>query len=170
MLSRSDFSHINLFRLFRNAILFSAMAMLVSACGNKPLFEQNTEIKTRQWDLNEPVVFKVNVDDTLSRFNVYINLRNTGQYRYSNLYLFLTTQYPDKRIEKDTLDITLAEDDGRWKGNGLGDLFFNQFLFASNVSFISKGEYTFTVQQGMRTNPLPGIADVGLRIEKAEKK
>lgn len=147
-----------------------AIILLICSCTGNTFFEQNEEIKTREWDLNNPVVLKVNIEDTVSAYDLYVNLRNSNQYRYSNLYIFMTTTYPDHRIEKDTLDLTLAADDGRWKGSGLGDLYFNQFLFADKVKFVAKGEYTFQLVHGMRINPLPGIADVGLRIEKSPSK
>ncbi len=56
---------------------------------------------------------------------------------------------------------------GKWLGEGLGDIWDNRVLFKKNVSFPQKGEYRFEFTQAMRLNPLPGVMDVGIRIEKS---
>lgn len=155
--------------IVRSTTAFMAVCFLVSCMGNT-LFERNEEIKNHQWDLNSPALFEVTVNDTTKQYNIYVNIRNTDKYQYSNMYLFLTSQYPDGRYEKDTLEVILADDMGYWKGSGLGDLFYNQFLFAKDIRFPLSGTYKFTLQHGMRTNPLPGIADIGIRIEQQVKK
>jgi gliding motility-associated lipoprotein GldH len=60
----------------------------------------------------------------------------------------------------------LAEADGKWWGSGLGDIFSNQIKVMENVKFPRKGVYSFSVEQNMRDNPLLGIEDIGVRVEK----
>ncbi len=98
---------------------------------------------------------------------MYINIRNADTYKFSNLYIFMTTTLLHGEIEKDTLQLILANDNGRWLGNGLGDIFESRILFKEKFKFIQPGIYQFKLEQAMRLNPLPGILDVGIRIEKA---
>ena len=67
------------------------------------------------------------------------------------------------------MELTLASPDGNWLGDGLGDIYDNRILFHRNVRFPQRGEYRFEIYQAMRLNPLPGIMDAGIRIEKAGK-
>ena len=60
----------------------------------------------------------------------------------------------------------MSAPDGRWLGDGLGDIFDNRILFKEGVKFPQAGEYRFELFQAMRINPLPGIMDAGIRIEK----
>lgn len=141
---------------------------LLSACDNNRVFEENAEINEHMWDTSQVVAFEVPIADTVSPHNFYVNVRNADAYPYSNLYLFIKTKFPDGRVSNDTLEVILADEKGRWLGDGLGDIYDNQVLFKRNVRFPVEGTYRFEYRQGMRDNPLPMIMDVGMRIEKAE--
>ncbi|MBK8414603.1 MAG: gliding motility lipoprotein GldH [Bacteroidetes bacterium] len=67
------------------------------------------------------------------------------------------------------MECILASPEGRWLGEGLGDIWDNRILFKENVQFTQPGEYRFELNQAMRINPLPGIMDAGIRIEKVDK-
>jgi gliding motility-associated lipoprotein GldH len=74
--------------------------------------------------------------------------------------------FPDGHIARDTIELTLADYDGRWLGSGMGSVKFSRFLLQKDVRFKQKGNYLFTLEQAMRVNELNGIRDIGLRIEK----
>jgi gliding motility-associated lipoprotein GldH len=137
------------------------------SCDSKRLYEENQVIPNQVWNNNNKMVFGVNVTDTINPCNVYINVRNASDYPYSNLYLFLETRYPNGNYSKDTLECLLADETGKWLGDGSGDIWDNQILFKKNVTFKKAGKYYFSLEQAMRTPNLPQILDVGLRIEKA---
>ena len=99
---------------------------------------------------------------------MYLNVRNTSQYAYQNLFVFLQTTSPAGLSLKDTLECYLADDRGKWLGDGWGDIYDNRFLYKRNVRFPVSGIYTFKLVQGMRANELKYITDVGIRIEKVE--
>jgi gliding motility-associated lipoprotein GldH len=147
--------------------LFSILIFFTS-CDRNRVFEEYKTIPENLWYINNKVTFDVNISDTVSVDNLYINIRNSGSYSYSNLFVFLTTYLPDNTASKDTLECTLADASGKWLGNGLGDIWDNKILFKRNFRFPHTGKYRFEMVQGMRINPLPLIADVGLRIEKVK--
>jgi len=132
------------------------------------VYEKNEKINNNNWDQNVPLVFLVNITDTVLPHNVYINVRNAGFFGFSNLFLFINTRFPQGQLERDTLECTLASPDGKWVGEGLGDIWDNRILFKKDVRFPQPGEYRFELIQAMRINPLPGIMDAGIRIEKAK--
>jgi gliding motility-associated lipoprotein GldH len=146
-------------------ILFT---LIFYSCDQDRIFEKNVEIPEFKWNKNEPIVFSIDISDTNTIHNVHINVRNSGNYSYSNLFLFITTFSPTGHWIKDTLEIPLADKRGKWLGSGIGDIYFNRKIFKNNVRFPVYGIYTFEIRQGMRTDYLSGIRDVGLRIEKAK--
>lgn len=148
------------------ALLISTL--LITACDKMRVYDENQKLQDRSWNAGTPLVYNVAITDTVSRYNMYINIRNADTYKFSNLYIFMTTTLPHNEIEKDTLQLILANDEGRWLGNGLGDVFESRILFKENLKFINSGNYQFKLEQAMRINPLPGILDVGIRIEKAK--
>lgn len=150
-------------------VLAIAALVFLAACDKNRLFEENKSIEGG-WKWAEPVEFAVAIPDTVTPYNVYINIRNTSAYRFANLYLYLTTTFPNGKQSKDTLNCLLADERGKWLGKGAGDLLDNQILIKHNVYFNSKGTYKFKLEQIMRVDPLTEITDVGMRFEKAEAK
>lgn len=146
---------------------FFMMMVLLSSCDRSRIFEENIRIKDNSWSSGNVITLRADIPDTVSGYDVYINLRNASHYPFSNIFLFLNTVFPDGKIDRDTLEIMLAGPDGKWLGSGLGDIWDNRVLFKRNVSFPQKGEYRFEIVHAMRLDPLPGIMDAGMRIEKA---
>jgi gliding motility-associated lipoprotein GldH len=147
-------------------ILFFSPLVFIFSCDSKRIFEENKSLKENSWDYNVPVVFTVTVNDTSAFHNMYLNVRNGGFYRFSNLFLFVNTRLPKGELLRDTVELTLASPEGKWLGGGLGDIYDNRLLFRKHFRFPQAGEYRFELIQAMRVNPLPGIMDAGIRIEK----
>ena len=104
--------------------------------------------------------------DTVSLCSCYINVRNTTDYPFSNLYLFIKTIYPDGKVAMDTIQLQLADKSGKWLGKGIGKLRDNQVLLMKDIRFPYTGKYVFEISQAMRVNKLKGIKDIGMRISK----
>lgn len=153
-------------QFFFYLMIFLLVTSLTS-CDRKKVFESYYELNPNGWNKDSVVVFNVQLTDTTKNHNLYVNIRNKGTYPYSNLYLFLSVGAPDGSLLTDTVEFTLAEPSGKWKGSGIGGLHDNQILYKSSVYFPRKGKYKFMIKQGMRDNVLPGIRDIGIRIEKA---
>ena len=149
-------------------IIFLVLSLITGliACDQKKVFEAYHKIDEKGWNKDSVVVFNVQLTDTTKNHNLYVNIRNKGTYPYSNLWLFLTVNSPDGKMRTDTVEFTLAEPSGKWKGSGIGDLHDNQILYKNSVYFPRKGDYKFMIKQGMRDNVLQGIRDVGFRVEK----
>ncbi len=151
----------------QNIILLIAGCMLIFwACQDAIIFEDQKAIPGLSWHYEDELVFMATIDDTLSLHKMYLNIRNSTDYKYSNLFLFLDIEFPDGRVLRDTLECMLADRRGQWTGSGFGQLRFNRFLFRDDVWFPLKGTYTFRLYQGMRDDELYGISDAGIRIEK----
>ena len=151
-------------------ILLGLVPLLIQSCDSSVVFEENKKLDNNDWDKNKPLVFLTNITDTIYPHNVYINIRNAGLYPFSNIFMFINTYLPKGQLFRDTIEIMLQSPDGKWLGDGLGDIWDNRILFKSNVRFPQAGEYRFELYQAMRVNPLPGIMDAGIRIEKAKLK
>lgn len=154
----------------RRHLLLSAIiaAVFFQSCDSSRVFEENEEIPKSLWSAKQSLVFQTNIDDTVSAHNVYLNIRNAGVYPFSNIFLFINTTLPGGQLDRDTVEIMLATPDGKWLGKGLGDIWDNQVLFKQQVRFPRAGEYRFEIIQAMRLDPLPGIMDAGIRIERAQ--
>ena len=150
----------------RFPLVFSVCSLLILlSCDPDRVYEKNIKIPEGIWDKDNKVSFEVFIDDTVSAHNLYVNVRNTSLYPFSNLYLFIETTAPSGHTIRETFEIILSDDRGKWLGNGLGDIWDLQQIYKDNVRFAQRGKYTIEYQQSMRMDRLPFVLDVGLRIE-----
>lgn len=154
-------------KLFFMATFFVAIIFL-SSCDRNVFFEKNVDLPENRWGEKNAIKFTVDISDTINSHNLYINLRNASGYQFSNIFLFFTTTAPSGKMERDTIELTLADANGKWLGDGSGDIWDNRQLFKKNFKFPEAGTYTFQLEQAMRIDPLPQIMDAGIRIEKVE--
>ena len=148
------------------SIIFLGFSFL--ACDNQRYFEENVVIKDNSWHFNDGKVFEVDINDSLKAHNFYINVRNTTDYEFANLYFFIRTEFPNGFVAQDTIECQLADYQGKWLGKGSGKLRYNSFILRKNIRFKQVGIYKFNLRHGMRSDTLKGIADIGIRIEIAK--
>ena len=152
-------------RRFLFLLLLSQLYFFTS-CDSNRYYEENVTIGKATWNTENRVKFNVSINEIQSSYTLYINVRNTGEYPFSNLFLFLKTTFPDGRVAKDTIECPIADNKGKWLGSGITDIKFNRLLFHTGVRFPQKGNYGFELEQAMRTSDLKGISEIGIRIEK----
>jgi gliding motility-associated lipoprotein GldH len=115
------------------------------------------------------------IKDTIRFHNLYINLRNTKDYPYSNLFLIAQMSFPDNTIVVDTLEYEMTDPTGKFLGSGFSDLKENKLFYKEKVRFRQQGMYHFEVRQAMRErnkvvgiSQLKGVSDVGISVELIE--
>jgi gliding motility-associated lipoprotein GldH len=152
----------------RSIIYLISVLAFLSACSSDAIFDNSKEISEGNWKSSDIVKFSVPITDTLQPCNFYINVRNSTDYPYSNLYLFIKTFYPNGKISVDTVECYLADAEGKWLGNRSGGRVDNRIMFRKAFRFRMLGTYSFEFEQAMRTDELRGIENFGIRIEKFE--
>lgn len=151
----------------KKIIFISLIAIVLSSCGNKNvIFDETVVIPNAVWDNTELPYFDVMVEDTLSAYNFFVNIRHLENYKYSNFYMFLHTTFPNGNQTHDTIELVLSYPDGRWVGKGSGSMRDNKIMLNNNLYFPLKGNYHFEIEQAMREPSLKGITDVGISFEK----
>ena len=153
-------------RVISFIIVFIIIAGVFASCNSTSIFNKNVELPSLGWYKNNAVSFNINISDSLTNYNFALNIRNTTNYRYSNLYVFLITEFPNGNISRDTIECILADKEGKWLGKGWGDVKENQISLKSGLRFPLTGNYRFLIQQAMRVDTLKGIHDVGLSLAK----
>jgi len=167
MISFRQLSFSKITRVKTTVLVFALMlSLLLTSCGKKYLYDDVHTLPADGWNKNQKERFIFNVPDTTCTFLFYLDLRNEIDYRYSNLYVFMETQFPNGNITRDTLECILAEPSGKWTGRGYGRLKENMILLNPTIKFPLKGSYTIDIEQAMRDEILEGITDVGIRIER----
>ncbi len=130
------------------SLMFAAMAFLFTACGQKDFYLKNVPVENGVWPAEQFYRFEVPVRDTISSYNIYLQVRNDGRYEYSNLWLFIRTNSPTGAILRDTIECRLSDVQGRWEGRGSGGRFSLEVPLRYRVKFPNPGTYIFEINQG----------------------
>ena len=132
------------------------------------MYHHYESITSSSWNEQDAYRFEVDVSDTLSAYDVFIEIRNNTIYPYENLWLFVAFETPGGARRKDTLDCRLADPYGNWLGKGFSHYTLT-VPYEESITFPYSGTYSYTLQQGMREEKLKGITDVGIRISPSKK-
>ena len=146
------------------------MAVSIISCDEKRVFDEYKSVGNA-WNKDSIVSFDLPRLDAAKRYNLYVNVRDNNDFPYSNLFLIVSLEQPNKKIKVDTLQYQMANPDGTLLGDGFSDVKENK-LFYKKESFTQKGDYKIHIQQAVRQTgkivgdkELKGITEVGFRIE-----
>ncbi|MGB0980807.1 MAG: gliding motility lipoprotein GldH [Winogradskyella sp.] len=154
--------------------VIAACFFLFTNCDSKAVFD-TYKTTPNQWHRDSVASFTFSAPDTISNYNLYINLRSTNAYKFSNLFLLVELNYPNGKTVKDTLEYKMAAPNGELLGTGFSDIKENKLWykgFNTPFRFQETGDYSINISHAMRNNGdvnglinLEGITEVGFRIE-----
>ena len=146
------------------------ISLFALACTTNDVYFQYRSVNSKGWNKDSLYTFDIPINDTTATYNVFVNVRNRGEYPYQNLWLFLSKTNPDRILTKDSIECYLADQRGKWLGYGIGSIMEMPVIYKQNIRFKTIGTYHYKIVQGMRDSILIGINDIGMRVEKIKKK
>ena len=156
-------------------LILVCLLVVFTSCDSNQVFDQYQSV-SKQWNKGEIIEFSFQAPDSINPYNLYVNLRNNNDYKYSNLFLIVEMNFPNGKVETDTLEYEMAKPDGTFLGLGFSDVKENKLWYKGYDKpfvFTENGQYKVNIQQAMRENGktngienLQGILDIGFRIEK----
>lgn len=142
----------------------------LSACRPSPQFQQHYNLPKAQWSSGFRPTFQFRIADTAAAYQLFLLIRHTDAYPFSNIWLTMESRGPlDNAFKKLRVEVPLAAASGQWLGRGMGEIWEQRVPINSLQSpafFPHAGLYTIRLTQDMRRDPLPEVLTVGLRIEK----
>ena len=142
-------------------------------CAEPVVFQADVPVPEGAWDREFRPAFEFEITDTINKHDVFIDVRHTGEYPFSDLFLFVDLEGPGGRALRDTVECLLADPTGRWYGKGLGFIFADRYqahvLYKLNNRFPASGRYSIKLEQAMRTEVLEGVLDVGVSVERSKR-
>lgn len=146
-------------------LVFILLFVGFTSCGKNTVLKKYIDIPDGVWASDYMPEFVFNIDDSTQVYELDLMVRNASLYPYSNLWIFIHQTAPDGSVLVDTLECVLADNEGKWLGDGMGDLWDNEIPWRLNYSFPNCGEYSYRIEHGMRVEYLPGIMDIGLQVK-----
>lgn len=159
--------------LQKNKVVFLGLALSVTlfSCDKQRVFDEYQEIDG-SWHKKQKVAFTFEQQDTVTKYNMFVNIRNNNEYPFNNLFLIVSMLQPDGVTKVDTLEYQMTNPDGSLMGDGFSDVKESKLWYKENTNFPKKGKYVVSIEQAVRETgkvggmeQLPGISEIGFRIE-----
>lgn len=144
-------------------LIIPLLLAVAAACQPSAVFEKYQEIPQEIWNRYYPLEFTANIPDS-AQYNIYICLRHTTDYEMANLWCFVSTRSKHSAF-RDTVNLKIAEPDGRWLGKG-GTVKTLEQPLPHNPVYLPAGDMVIRLEQGMRFENMNGVKNLGIRIEK----
>lgn len=152
-------------------LLLLIFCIALIGCDKERIFDEYKAVPN-EWHRDSTINFNISQIDSVKNYNLFINVRNNSDFRFSNLFLIAEIQFPQGKVISDTLEYQMAEPDGTWLGTGFGDIKENKLWYKEGVQFSEPGTYEVRIKHAMREigetegiTDLEGITDIGFRIE-----
>lgn len=151
----------------KKAILLSLLILpfLFTACGPNYIFDQEFKISEEGWTYADTLNFAVEITDTTSIYNLYLDINHSTEYARQNIYMMIHTQFPSGQRIKERLSVDLANRAGQWYGKCDSESCDLRLNIQEGAFFNALGPHKITIEQYMRIDPLLGVNSIALRIE-----
>ena len=153
--------------MIKRFFIIAFVCLFCLSCDYQPVYDQYQEIENTIWQKDKEYYFTFDIEDNSVPYNLTLEIRNNNMYPFQNLWLFLQEETPIGPLVRDTVECMLADDYGKWYGKGIS-LFQLSYPLKTAYYFPHSGQYTYSFRQGMRQDELPGIQEIGFRVELAD--
>ena len=154
-------------------IVFLFLSFYLLSCNDRIVYDNYKSIEDNSWHKDSMATFLFNQKDLNTKHNIYIKIRNNQDYPYNNLFLIVTMENPTVKNLIDTLEYSMANENGELLGAGFSSVKESILIYKENFQFKHKGDYKIHVKHALRDlgkiegkTKLDGVLDVGLQIEK----
>lgn len=153
--------------MLRKVFIYITATLFLVACDKINVYEKSVAIGNHAWESGFKPSFTFHVQDTAASYNIFLVIRHSDAYNYSNIWLNVFTKAPGDTPKKQQMPVQLANNKKGWLGTGMDDIYEHRILITREPVQLNKaGDYTFILQQIMREDPLQHVLNVGVRVER----
>ncbi len=154
----------SLFLLLATVMLSS----LFQSCGiGKNDYSEFQRLPDSGWLYEDSLSFVPCIEDSVSIGRLIVAVHHNNDYAYSNLWLEVTHLDQSGDIVRDTINMRLCDNYGRWQGHGFGA----EYQFADTVPGMVRivNDSSIIVRHVMRVDNLADIEQIGVTFVSSER-
>ncbi len=140
----------------------------LTACGPNYVYESHLEVPDTGWTYQDSLVAQFTIEDSLTIYNLHLQLEHNEEFPFQNFYVQMHTQFPDGQRLSEMVSLELADKGGMWLGECGSGACTLDIPIQQGAYFNQIGEYQLTIEQYSRRDPLPGILSVHFALEETE--
>ena len=144
-------------------LLLAFAVLIIGSCGQKKIYSHYEHLDNSGWDKSDTLHFGIPpvVEDGFYRGEM--GMRIGLDFPYENLVVDVTeTIYPSRIQKTYTLNCTLTEQTGQWKGAGVN---YIQYLFPVGSIQLHAGDSVhYAISHKMKRIQIPCVYNVGINL------
>ena len=144
-------------------LLLAFAVLIIGSCGQKKIYSHYEHLDNSEWDKSDTLHFGIPpvIEDGL--YSGEMGMRIGLDFPYENLVVDVTeTIYPSRIQKTYTLDCTLTEQSGQWKGAGVN---YIQYLFPVGSIQLHAGDSVhYAISHKMKRIQIPCVYNVGINL------
>jgi len=144
-------------------LLLAFAVLIIGSCGQKKIYSHYEHLDDSGWDKADTLHFGIPPVVEGGLYSGEMGMRIGLDFPYENLVVDVTeTIYPSRIQKTYTLDCTLTEQSGQWKGAGVN---YIQYLFPVGSIQLHAGDSVhYAISHKMKRIQIPCVYNVGINL------
>lgn len=142
------------------------LLITVASCTTGAFYQSSVSPTNGLWTYDAPLAFEFDIQDTLARYDFYLDVQHSTDYPFQNLYVKVITEHPQTPPQEDVVSLELANKLGLWEGKCANEKCKVRIPLQTNARFDEIGPYALRFNQYTRTDSLQGVLEMALSIQK----
>ena len=144
-----------------------ALTLLISCRSQRTLLHEFAAIDGEEWNIIDSLHFEIDSVTTSGNCETTLEFRTNANYPYRNISILMTQSLRNKNKDiTKTLAYDIVDESG--KNNGEGITYLTHRIPFCTMEIQEGDTVDIFIRHNMQDNILPGIADVGVLVEKTE--
>lgn len=148
----------------KNFLIIFITTLFCIACEQKHFYNEYKPVDVNAWKSTDTLSYLFDVKDINASYDLSISIRYQNNYEFSNIWLSISDIIDAEKTVR--FNVPLFKKDGKPYGEKSGSLYTQTMPFQKQIKFSKAGKYNIKLVQLMRKDPLDGISDVGIIIDK----
>ncbi len=151
----------------KNIVILVLISTFIISCGPKVIYKHK-ETLGQAWLYGDSLWFEYEIVDISKPYNLKLNVNHSSSFSYENLYVNVTTVFPDSNKTSSPLSLQFSDSAGNWQGNCDSSNCDLTIEMSTKAYFQSAGKYTIIFDQFSRIESLEGVNSFEMILEEAE--
>ena len=152
----------------KNIVALVIAFVLITSCGNRTVFKEYRKLDNVSWNRFDIQNFDIEVQKD-EQYDFYFFLRHHTNFPYEYLDINVTFYMPGGEMRSGEYHFELKDDNGKWKSNGMGELWDIEMLIRKNLKMKKGGVCKIRIENKMTKMETPGIMEIGLVVKKSSE-
>ena len=144
-------------------LLLAFAVLIIGSSGQKKIYSHYEHLDNSEWDKSDTLHFAIPPVVEGGLYSGEMGMRIGLDFPYENLVVDVTeTIYPSRIQKTYTLNCTLTEQSGQWKGAGVN---YIQYLFPVGSIQLHAGDSVhYAISHKMKRIQIPCVYNVGINL------